>query len=141
VTRHSPKDPAFNKIIREEVEGNLLQERIIFIDHDNHVREAVYPPEFHTGELQVVRQRMENQGVLKAVVHLAANVPGGPKTSNPRTTLVQYLPDGQFYYREWRPPQSGWVGDGDQDRLKPLQDQFQKLFGDEEGEEEETPGE
>jgi hypothetical protein len=107
--RHSPDDAAFNRVLREEVEQTNHNERVIFIDTDNNVREAVYPSEFTTGVLQAVRQRLEDSGQLKAVIHISAHVLGGPGGRGPRTSVVEYLPTQEWYTTRFQIPLMTWT--------------------------------
>lgn len=121
-----PKDRALNKVVREQVEGTAPNERVLFIDTDNQVREAVYPSEFETGVLDQVRGRLERDGVLKAVVHISARVLGSPAGHGPRTTVLEYLPDGKFYGLVWQPPLMSKASD---DAFASALEKTKHLFG------------
>jgi hypothetical protein len=108
--RYTPDDPAFNTVVNHEIEGSYPDERMIFLDTDNRVREVVYASEFGSGAIQQVRSRLEKSGVLKGIVHVAASVPLGTRDGHgPRYSSVEYLPDGQFYVRQSVIHQSLWV--------------------------------
>ena len=107
--RRAPDDPAFNKAVRQEVDGSKPSEKVLFIDTENRIREAVYPSEFHTGHLQKTRKRLESTGDLKAVVHLSATVFGAPDGPGPRTSVVEYLPTGEYCAFTTEPAMFRWV--------------------------------
>ena len=107
MTRRSPDDPAFNRTVRQEISGTV-GERVIFIDKNNQVLEAVYPVQFHTGEIERLRRQFEDQGVLKGIAHIAAEHLG---ETGPRVTTVEYLPDGSWYGINYIPTQMHWGGD------------------------------
>ena len=119
--RRRPKDQPLNRLIHQELEGSAPGEKMLFIDTENHIREAVYPKEFHTGELERVRERLEQAGELKAVVHIAAVALGH---HGPRVTYVDYLPDNWIYSIAWRPPLFSWDPTDEE-----TQEEFKKFFG------------
>lgn len=93
-----PDDRPFVKAMDEQIEGNSRQERVVFIDFDNEVREAVYASEFAV--LQDVRERLEKAGVLKGIVHVSAVVFGLPDGHGPRFSTVEHIPTGKRYVRQ-----------------------------------------
>jgi len=119
--RRRPKDTPLNRLIHQELSGSAPGEKMLFIDSENHIREAVYPKEFHTGELERVRERLETAGELKAVVHIAAI---GLGHHGPRITYVDYLPDNWVYSIAWRPPLFSWDPTDEE-----TQEEFKKFFG------------
>jgi hypothetical protein len=138
MTRKSPKDPAFNRMLHHEIEGTRDEERIIFVDTDNRIREAIYPREFESGVLQVARQRLEGLGVLKAIVHVSAEVIGSPTGHGMRTTIIEYLPDEKEYTVIYQPNRFSWANPDElDDGYQKALTKYKHLFGqDEEGEEE-----
>lgn len=117
--KKSPHDLTFNHLVRDELLGTSLGEKVLFIDIENTIREAVYPREFQTGVLQAVRKRLEDAGELKAVVHIAAISKGH---RGPRTSLVEYLPDNWVYSVLSTSPSVSWspVDEDAQNQLKKL---------------------
>ncbi len=109
MTRYTPNDPSFNRAVDAQIEGNYPDERVVFMDTDDKVREVVYASEFGNGVLAAVRQRLEERGVLKAVVHISATVLGSRSGSGPRYSTIEYLPDGSYYVRAHRVVPSTWV--------------------------------
>jgi len=107
--RRAPRDSAFNRVVQTEVMNAAPNERVIFIDTDNQVREVVYPSEFDSDALTSTRSRLEREGVLKAVVHVSATVFGTPAGTGPRTSVVEYLPDGQYYAIQWQARPVFWA--------------------------------
>jgi hypothetical protein len=107
--RYTPDDAAFNKVVTAQIEGGEPDERMIFIDTDNRVREVVYASEFENGVLQSVRTRLEGRGVLKAVVHISATVLGTRSGHGPRYSTIEYLPDERYYVRQHIVRPSVWV--------------------------------
>ena len=107
--RHSPDDTPLNKVLRAEIEQTAKNERVIFIDTDNNVREAVYPSEFNSGVLQSVRKRLEDSGVLKAVVHISATSDGSPSGHGSRVSVIEYLPDQEYFFMRVQPPFGAWL--------------------------------
>lgn len=94
-----------------EVEQTRPNERVVFIDTDNNVREAVYPSEFTSGVLQSVRKRLEDAGVLKGVVHISATTLGALDGHGPRTSVIEYLPSQQHFYLTVQPSRLTWVAE------------------------------
>lgn len=94
MTRRSPRDPALNRVIFDEIHGPAISERVVFIDHLNRLRAAVYVSDFGSGLLDRERTRLESEGVLKAVVHICAET---MSDHGPYVSVVEYLPDGMFY--------------------------------------------
>jgi len=107
--RYTPDDPSFNKAVNAQIEGSEPDERVIFMDTENRVREVVYASEFKNGVLQSVRTRLEKTGVLKGVVHVSAAVLGARDGHGPRYSTVEYLPDSRFYVRQHVIRSSIWV--------------------------------
>jgi len=132
MTRRAPQDGAFNKAVRVEIQGPV-GERIVFFDHHNEVREAIYRSEFQSGELRRVRERLEEQGVLKGVAYISAHHLG---LGGPRTTVVEYLPDRSFHFILYTPPQTSWTTRTDD--FESVQEQYQALFSEANGEENDT---
>jgi hypothetical protein len=131
---YTPNDPALMRAIDQEIEHSVNDERVVFIDTENKVREAVYASEFKTG-LIPVRERLEKSGVLKAVVHVSATVLGSRTGHGARFTTVEYLPTGRYFVRQRIVPKSRWVSA--QDLVDTAVDVTRALFEDD-GEEEET---
>lgn len=130
MTRKAPADTAFLRMLRRKVFEESLSERVIFVDTQNQIRVSVYPAEFATGELDQVRARLEGEGVLKAVVHVAADY---DTAHGPFISVVDYLPDGEFYTHFTPRQDTFWSPAEDHaDAIK----QFRSLFGG--GEEEES---
>lgn len=107
--RYTPDDPAFNKAVNAQIEGSQPDERMVFMDTENRVREVVYASEFDNGVLQAVRHRLEERKVLKAVVHISATVLGSRSGHGPRYSTIEYLPDGEYYVRQHIVRPSIWV--------------------------------
>lgn len=104
------QDRAFVRAVDDQITGNHSDERVIFIDHDNRIREAIYAPEFKNGRLQAERDRLEKEGVLKGIVHVSAAVLGGDRTlAGPRYSTVEYLPNGQTYVRSHIVRPAVWI--------------------------------
>lgn len=132
MTRRAPQDGAFNKAVRVEIQGPV-SERIVFFDHHNEVREAVYRSEFQSGELRRIRERLVKQGELKGVAYVSAHHLG---TAGPRTTVVEYLPDHSFHFIQYQPRKLRWAS-GKPD-LESVQEEYQALFSEANGEENDT---
>ena len=132
MTKRSPDDPAFNKVVRAEIEGTRADERVVFIDMQNEVREAVYPSEFSSGELLRIRTRLDGLGELKAVVHISATVLGDRDGHGPRTSLVEYLPTGQNYAAHLERPRMTWIRMDDKSSQQALA-KSKRLFAPNEG--------
>ena len=96
----TPDDEAFIHAVDLQIENNSMHERVVFMDHDNEVREVIYAREFRDGHLQRERERLEKAGVLKGVVHIAATVLGKRDGHGPRLSTVEYVPNGQRYVRQ-----------------------------------------
>jgi hypothetical protein len=107
--KYTPDDPTFNRAVNAQIEGSEPDERVIFMDTENKVREVVYASEFGNGVLQNVRGRLEQSGVLKGVVHISAAVLGARDGHGPRYSTVEYIPDHQFYVRQHVIRSSVWV--------------------------------
>lgn len=107
--RYTPSDRAFVRVVDDEITGTRSDERVIFIDTDNKIREVVYAPEFGNGELQRVRKRLEEFGVLKGVVHVSATVLGSRDGPGPRYSTVEYLPNSEIYVRSHIVRPAVWV--------------------------------
>jgi hypothetical protein len=107
--RYTPNDPTFNRAVDLQIEGSEPDERVVFFDTENKIREVVYASEFDNGVLQAVRKRLEDRGVLKAVVHVSATALGSRSGHGPRYSTVEYLPDGSYYVRAHRVVPSTWV--------------------------------
>lgn len=132
MTPRVPRDRALNRLIDAEVEGTTPNERLIFVDTDNQIREVVFPSAFATGDHLVVRERLEKLGVLKAVVHISATVFGTPSGHGPRTSVVEYLPDGKYYATTYQPAISIRAS---KDDWQAAMQKTKKLFGNGGGEE------
>ena len=65
-------------------------------------------------------------------MHVSAIVGGTPGGHGVRTSYVEYLPEGAWYLTKYRPPLLNW---GTVDQAVARED-FDKLFGNGEGEEE-----
>jgi hypothetical protein len=105
MTRKSPKDPAFNRMLHHEIEGTRDEEGL---------------------------------GVLKAIVHVSAEVIGSPTGHGMRTTIIEYLPDGKEYTVIYQPNRFSWANPDElDDGYQKALTKYKHLFGqDEEGEEE-----
>lgn len=94
---YSPNDRAFMRAVSDQITGDRSDERVIFIDHDDKIREVIYAPEFANGLLQRERARLEESGVLKGVVHVSATLLGMRDGPGPRYSTVEYLPNKETY--------------------------------------------
>lgn len=128
-----PKDAVFVRLVDAQIEGSSSDERVVFMDIDNAIREVVYASEFGNGVLQAVRKRLEERGVLKAVVHISATVLGSRTGSGPRYSTVEYLPNGSYYVRAHRVVPCTWVSKPE--IIEAAVDATQNLFNDDEEEE------
>ena len=110
---HTPNDPAFMRIVDREISGSWSDERVLFIDNEDSIRMVIYASEFRDGRLKTERDRLENDGVLKGVVHISATVLGARNGSGPRYTTVEYLPDERYYVRQHIVRSAVWVTQND----------------------------
>ena len=120
--RVAPRDQAFNDVVRAEIEDANPNERVLFIDSDNRIRQAIYPSEYRV--LQDIRRHLEAEGVLKAVVHISARTIGD---HSPRTSVVEYLPGNRVYTTTYRPALMFW----DRDTKQDVVESYQQLFREE----------
>lgn len=93
-------------MIRQLHNDPTLAERMVFIDHGNKIRWEVYSPEFDAKVLGSVRDHLEKEGVLKAVIHVGA---GGIDQLGTSRTYVEYLPDEHLYTLQVSPLKLSWV--------------------------------
>jgi hypothetical protein len=127
MTRRAPEDPAFNRMVREQIESGLnADEKLLFITPDNQIAEAIYPTEFGSGEPARVRDRLEQAGRLKAVVHVSATHIGN-KVHAPRISLVEYLPEDRIYQFRYAPSWGAW----EQPELEEITQSYKELWREE----------
>lgn len=111
--RNAPPDAPLRRAISSHIEGLTADESIGFYDTDNELREVIYSAEFETGEIQRVRNRLEDMGILKAVVHFAAEVKGARGGHGLRVSVMEYIPDGKWYGMLYQPNLMTWAHDSD----------------------------
>jgi hypothetical protein len=109
----TPDDQEFVSAVDKQIENNSMHERVVFMDHDNEVREVIYAKEFKNNHLQRERERLEKEGVLKGVVHIAATVLGKRDGHGPRLSTVEYVPNGQRYVRQHTISPALWMENQD----------------------------
>lgn len=124
-------DYALKTMIRDQIEGLSPDERVIFVDTDNEIREAVYPREFTSGVLAQVRERLDSQGVLKVVLHVSAWASGSPDGHGYRVSVVEYLPD-HSYHGIWRHVEPSFWMDDDNENFRTALRRTKQLFGEQE---------
>lgn len=123
MTRRAPQDSGLNRLIQTEIRGPNPTERMLFVDTDDQLREVVYANEFDNGILGLIRTRLVESGVLKAVLHLCAKTVS-PGTHGSFVSVLEYLPNGRRYaimnkaHLEWE------SGSGHKD----IMDRSKKLF-------------
>jgi hypothetical protein len=124
MTRKAPNDPVFNRLVREEIESGLnVDEKLVFVTNDNEIAEVIYPSEFGNGVPAQVRNRLQQAGRLKAVVHVsAAHI--GSKVHAPRISLVEYLPDDRYYQFRYAPSWGAW----EEPELEQLNQSYSELW-------------
>ena len=110
---HTPNDPAFMRVVDQEIQGSWADERVLFIDDDNKIRVVIYASEFRNGRLQSERDRLIDDGVLKGIVHISATVLGARTGQGPRYSTVEYLPNEEFYVRQHIIRSAVWVTQND----------------------------
>lgn len=106
---YTPNDPAFMRVVDTLIYGSWSDERVVFIDTENAIREVVYASEFSNGELQRIRKRLEDKKVLKGIVHVSATVLGSRSGAGPRYSSVEYLPGNGRYVRSHVVQAAHWV--------------------------------
>lgn len=111
MTRYSPNDAEFNAVANREIEGTTNNERVVFIDQDNKILEAIYASQFQNGLLQKERERLKQAGVLKGIVHVGAATLGSRGGIGRQYSTVVYCPDDQYYVRARTVFPSAWISD------------------------------
>jgi hypothetical protein len=107
VTRYSPDDPAFNRVVRDLIEVMYVEEKLVFITTDNQVAEVIYASEFGTDEPMRIRTRLERAERLKGIVHVSA-LHVGQRNTTPKISVVEYLPNKKTYHIRFVPQSMTW---------------------------------